>query len=293
MRLPACRVWLAGLALPLLLSGCSLLPTTRKLPVPKAPSIVRTATPQELVDSLNERWDAIHTLTATTEVQATETKGSLAEAFPSARTFILIRKPGMLRVLGEYFGVRVFDMASNGQTFKLEIPSKNKVLEGSNDVTQKSPNPLENLRPGFFLDAMLIRGTNPDDFYSVASDTETVEDPTHKHLLLTPEYILTVMRRKEGSQELTPIRVITIHRDDLLPSEQDIYNDDGILETHIAYSGYQNFGPDVFPSKIVITRPIEGLRLVLSVVKVTENIDLPDKQFQVDIPAGTSVQVLK
>ena len=37
------------------------------------------------------------------------------------------------------------------------------------------------MRPGFFLDAMVVRGLEPDDFYSVTADTETVEDAARKH----------------------------------------------------------------------------------------------------------------
>src|SRR5580704_5215072 len=92
-----------ALVLPLLLSGCSyFIPTKRHLPVPKAPAIVQTATPDELVKKLNDRWDAIQTLTATVEVYATETKSAegVAIDIPSSRGYILMRKPQMLRVLG-------------------------------------------------------------------------------------------------------------------------------------------------------------------------------------------------
>ena len=295
MRLPALRAPLVVFALPLLLSGCSLLPTTRKLPVPKAPEIVQTIAPEALVAQLNEHWDAVHALTATVEIQATElkTKEGVAKDWPSARGFILIRKPSMLRVVGQYFGLRIFDMASDGKNFILDIPSESKVIKGSDAATKKSPKPFENLRPEFFLDAMLVRGVEPTDFYSVAADTETMEDATKKHLLLTPEYVLSIMRRKAGGQELKPIRVVTFHRDDLLPYDQDIYDGKGNLETQVSYSSYQNFSAGLYPSKIVIKRPIEGIRIVLTVVKVAENMTLPDDQFEIKIPPGTNVQVLQ
>lgn len=286
---------LAACALPLFLSGCSLLPTTRKLPVPKAPSVVQTIPPEALVAQLNQRWDRVHALTATVEIQATELKTDqgVAKDWPSARGFILMRKPSMLRVVGQYFGVRIFDMASDGKNFVLDMPQKSKAIKGSNAVKRKSANSFENLRPEFFLDAMLIRGVDTTDFYSVSADTETVEDAAKKHLLITPEYILSIMRRKEGSQEMKPVRVVTFHRDDLLPYEQDIYNGDGILETHVSYAGYQNFDSVIYPARIVIKRPIEGIQIVLTVEKVTENVALPDDQFEVKIPAGTAIQVLQ
>jgi len=284
----------AALALPLLLSGCNILPTTRHLPVPKAPALVQTATPDELVKQLNLRWDALNTLTATVEIYATELKTAegLEKDFPSCRGFILMRKPKMLRVVGTYFGVKIFDMASDGNQFTLVIPSRNMAIEGSNTVTEKSSNPLENLRPDFFLDVIAVRGLEPDNEYMVASDTETIEDAAKKHLYAEPEYVLSVMRPKSGNEKL-PVRVVTIHRDDLLPYEQDIYDSTGALETQIAYRNYADFSAGRCPSRVTIKRPLEGIQIVLTVDRVEENVDLPDSQFQVAIPDGTRIQQLK
>jgi outer membrane lipoprotein-sorting protein len=283
-----------ALALPLLLSGCSLFPTTRHLPVPKAPALVQTATPEELVKQLDQRWNTLNSLTATVEIQATELKTAegLEKDFPSCRGFILMRKPKMLRVVGTYFGVKIFDMASDGGQFTLVIPSKNMAIEGTNTVTEKSSNPLENLRPDFFLDAITVRGLEPDNEYMVASDTETIEDAAKKHLYAEPEYVLSVMRSKSGNEKL-PVRVVTIHRDDLLPYDQDIYDSTGTLETQIIYSNYANFSAGRYPSKVIIKRPLEGIQIVLTVYRVEENVDLPDSQFKVDIPQGTNIRNLK
>lgn len=285
----------AALALPLLLSGCSyFIPTKRHLPVPKAPPIVQTATPDQLVEQLNQRWNAMNTLTATVEIYATQTKSSegLAQDFPSCRGYILMRKPKMLRVLGTYFGVKIFDMASDGDHFTLVIPSKNLAIKGSSIVTEKSANSLENLRPNFFLDAIAVRGLDPDNEYMVASDTETVEDAAKKHLYTEPEYVLSVMRHKSGNENL-PVRTITFHRDDMLPYDQYVYNADGELETQIFYANYATFSAGKYPSKVTIKRPREGIQLVLSVERVEENVDLPASQFDVKVPDGATIKTLK
>ena len=105
------------LALPLfLLSGC--LFTTRKLPVPRAPLVTQTATPEELVARLNRRWDALQTLVATVEIQPSVMKSQegVAKDYTSFRGHILMRKPELLRVLGQVpvLGTKMFDMASDG-----------------------------------------------------------------------------------------------------------------------------------------------------------------------------------
>ena len=277
----------------LLLTGCSLFPTTRKLPIPLAPAVTQSTTPDDLVAQLNQRWDAVHSFTATVEIQATETKEGSAKVFPSCRGYIVMQKPKMLRVAGTYFGVKIFDMASDGKTFRLVVPPKNLGFEGSNASKGTSPNPMYNLRPDFFFDALLVHSVSPDDFYSRISDTETVEDAAKKHLLITPEYILNITRHNDGSRSDTPIRVITFHRDDLLPYQQDLYDDNGNLQTEVFYSRYADFGGNRYPSQVVIKRPIEGIQIAMTIERVIENPQMPDDQFQVKIPDGTKVQQLK
>ncbi len=284
-----------ALALPLLLAGCSyFIPTKRRLPVPKAPALVQTVTPPELVKQVNERWDAMNTLTATVEIYATvlKTNQGVAKDYPSARGFILMRKPKMLRVFGTEVGVPIFNMASNGNHFVLVLPRSNTAIEGSDTITEKSTNPFENLRPDFFLDAIALRGLEPGEEYMVTNDTETVEDISKKHLLAVPEYILNIMRPKAGAEKL-PDRVITFHRNDLLPYDQTIYDDQGNPQTLIEYSNYANFSAGRYPSKVVIRRPQEGVQLVLDVERVEENVKLSDSQFEVKIPEGAKIRELK
>jgi outer membrane lipoprotein-sorting protein len=265
-----------------LLAGCSLFPTTRKLPLPKAPGVTQAATADELVAQLNQRWAAVDSLTATVEIRATELKNKegVEEDFPSCRGFILMRKPGMLRVVGQYFSVRIFDMASDGKTFTLVVPKRNIAFTGSDGVKGKSPNPMYNLRPDFF-------------FYSRMGDTETIEDAARKHLSLMPEYVLSITRHNAGSRNDTPVRVITFHRDDLLPYQQDLYDGSGNLETEVLYTKYADFGKSRYPSVVTIKRPQEGIQIVMTVERVIENPKLTDEQFQIKMPDGVKVQTLE
>jgi len=284
--------------LPVLLSGCFLLSTTRKLPVPKAPGTVLSASPEELVNRLNQRWAGIDSLTAKVEIQASVLKAQqgLAKDYTRVPGIILIRKPEFLRVYVRVpvLGTPAADMASDGQTFTLYNHVQNKVIQGRNDETKKSStNTFENLRPGFFFDSFMVRGLDADDLYSVTADTDTEEDASKKYLIVVPQYVVTVLRRKPGTQELTPLRVVTFHRDDLEPYQQDIYDKDGNLETQVYYAQYGDFGGNRFPAKVTIKRPIEGIQLVLTIENVTENMKLRDDQFQIDIPPGTPVQKLE
>lgn len=284
------------LAIPMtLLSGCYF--TTRKLPMPKAPTVTQTATAQELAKNLNDRWAKLNSLRADVEIQFTQikTQQGVAKDYTSFPGIILLRKPEMLRVLGRVPVVhtRMFDMVSDGVNFTLFIPSKDLAYKGANALTHKSPNTIENIRPGFFLDSLVVRGLDPQDEYMVTADTDTVEDPKRKHLLIVPEYILSVMRRKAGTQELRPLRVIHFHREDLLPYQQELYDEQGTLETQVIYGRYTDFGPNKFPSTVTIRRPQEGFQAVLTVENITENVDLKDDQFQIQLPEDTKIQNLK
>ena len=287
---------LFAIALPLFLSGCSLLPSTRKLPLPKAPSVVQTVTPEQLVAQLNKNWDSLNTLTAKVDILASITKakeGSVTTE-PSFPANILLSKPDKLRVYAQVPVLRteMFDMASDGKDFTLYVPSRKKAVEGPNTLTKRSPNEFENMRPAFFYDAMVVRGLAPDELYSVTADSETIEDPQKKHLLTKSEYVLSIMRTLPDSRQLKPVRVVTFDRSDLKPYQQDIYDGQGNIETQVIYGQYAEYGDNKYSSKVTIKRPADGIQVVLTVLSVVENQKLGDEQFTVKLPPDTQVEKL-
>ena len=287
----------ALLITPVLLVGGCFLPTHRKLPVPIAPSVVQTVTAKDLAAQINLRCAELHSLSATVDMQPSTTKNDVETGYPSVGAIILLRKPEDLRVFGmvPVVHTRAFDMVSDGKTFKLWIPHNNELTEGPvEESKKKSQNQLENLRPGFFFDAMSVRCLAKEDEYYVTADTNTVEDAAKKHLYLVPEYLLNVVHRKDDSQELGPVRVIHLHRDDLLPYQQDLYDHEGNLETQVYYGRYVEYGDHKYPSTITIKRPLDGLQLVMTVDKVTENLELKDESFELPpLPADTKVKRLE
>ena len=169
MKTPRLIASASALALPLLLSGCFVLSTTRKLPIPVQPAMVKTATAEELVAQINQQWDKLQTLNATVEMQLSveNSDRGVAKDYTSIPAVILLRKPEMLRVFGmvPVIRTRAVDMVSDGKNFTLWIPSQNKAIKGSANLTKKSARPIENLRPGFFYDAMVVGGIAPEENY--------------------------------------------------------------------------------------------------------------------------------
>ena len=260
------------------------------------PSVVMTATADDLVKAINDRCQAIHSLSATVVFQATvggPRKGK-EKTYTSFDGYILLRKPESLRVIGlvPVLHTRAFDMASDGATFKMWIPHENKVFEGANTVTKESPNPLENFRPNVFSDSLLINCIGPDDLVTLTSDTDTRIDPKTKQLVIEVDYDLSVLRRKGDSNELIPERVIHFNRVDLRPYEEDIYDAKGAIQTAAIYGPDQTFGPVRFPGTITIKRPLEEYQIVITFQKLITNLKLSDDQFQLRTPAGAVVQEL-
>lgn len=269
---------------------------TRILEKPMQPSVVLSASSQQLIQAVDQRYDAIHSLNATVLIRASVggvNKGKVTD-YTSIRGYILLRQPNMLRVLGllPVVETRAFDMASNGKTFTLLIPHNNEAFEGSNQVVTPSPNPLMNLRPAVFYDSLLVGKIGSADLIYVTSDTRIAPVPHSKHLVEEPDYELGILQRVDNSQRLLPERVLHISRTDLLPFQQDEYDDKGILVTKTLYTNYQTVDQIPYPMHIVINRPIDGYKLDLTITKLTLNHPLNNDQFQLPIPAGTKIKHL-
>jgi hypothetical protein len=189
----------------------------------------------------------------------------------------------------------MFDLGSDGTNFKLVVPHNNKVYEGLTASKGTSPNWYENLRPDPIFNAMIIRGLEKDDLYSVISQTVTMEDTANKRLLAEPEYVLNIQRQKPNSQALYPVRVVHIHREDLLPYEEDLYDEEGGLQTQVIYGVYKDFQGTKYPGTITLKRPQEEYQLIMSVDQVILNPSptLTDEMFQVKIPEGYTLQEMK
>ena len=294
------RWWSVGfLAVLPSLSGC--LYHTHKVEKTTLAGPAMDASVAQLVNEVNDRYSAVNSLTATVDFQATTggaRQGKQTDITPF-HGYILLRKPAMLRVLALLPVVRThaFDLASDGQTFKLVIPPRSRAIVGTNKVTKPSANALENLRPDIFLDSVLIKSIEPERLVYLTNTSQTLRQG--KKLVETPEYDLHIGEEDPQATDglkvhvLKPTRVIRFSRLTLLPIGQDIYDADGGVETHVEYGPYRQFGTAHMPSSIVIQRPRESYQITISVQKVLINQPLPDKQFELEIPKDYKVQTLQ
>src|SRR4029077_6601779 len=96
--------------------------------------------------------------------------------YKEIRGYVLARKPAMLRMKGLLPLVRntAFDMVSDGQEFKVWLPTKNKFVVGSNNADNYQPDKrLENMRPQYIYDALLIPAIGQDEIAVLENGYET------------------------------------------------------------------------------------------------------------------------
>ena len=270
------------------LSGC--LFRTRTLDRQFSDRPLKTATQQELIEYVNTQAAKIQSMQATVDIDASaeDQKNGRVTDYKEIRGYVLARKPAMLRMKGLLPLVRntAFDMVSDGQEFKLWIPPKNKFVMGSNNADYQPNKRLENMRPQYIYDALLMPEVGGDEIAVLENGYETVLD-SKKHRVEQPNYALAVIRK--GPQGWYLWRKIEFSRTDLLPHRQKIYDQMGNVVTDARYQDYKDFAGTTFPSTIEIERPRENYDITLSMVKLEINRALTDDQFALEQPPGAEV----
>jgi len=253
---------------------------------------LKTATQQKLIDYINTQATGIRSMQATVDIDTTVggvKKGKVTD-YQEIRGYVLARKPAMLRMIGLMPIVRnkAFDMVSDGQGFKLWIPTKNRFVVGRNDVESHNPaQPLENVRPQHIYDALLLRRIDPENEIAVMeNDTELVTD-AKSHKVSRADYVVDVIRKGDHGWALS--RKIVFSRIDLLPHRQLLYDAEGNVATNAVYGNYKDDNGIEFPWQIEIARPQEEYDITLNIVKLDLNQPLPDDKFILEQPVGAEV----
>ncbi len=271
------------------LGGC--LFRTRKVDRQVSNAPLKNATQQGLIEYLNSQAAKIQSMQATVDINTSvgDQKNGRVTDYQEIRGYVLARKPAMLRMKGLLPVVRntAFDMVSDGLTFKVWIPPKNKFVMGTNSEGGFQPEKrLENLRPQAIYDALLLREIGPDEIAVLENGYETVLD-AKKHRVDQPDYELAVIRKGPNGWYLS--RKISFSRTDLRPHRQLIYDQRGNVVTDAKYDKYTEYDGIEFPSTIEIERPQEDYDITLSIVKLELNKPLKDEQFALEQPPGAEV----
>src|SRR5215471_16714136 len=136
------------------LTGC--LFRTRDIHKPVSTAALRDATLEQLIDFINTNAARLQSLKANVDYNVTVSRQKKGKAnefkvteYTEISGYLLVRKPGMLRMIGLVPAVRstLFDMAGDAKGFALSIPAQSKFIVGSNQIVKPSIQPIENIRP--------------------------------------------------------------------------------------------------------------------------------------------------
>lgn len=279
----------------------------RQIPPAERP-VAKDATREELLGAYNAIARNTKTLNATVELKPTagSAYSGVIDEYHEVKAFLLAARPAEIRMIGEapIIGKTVFDMASDGETFRVSIPSKNKFLVGPVATERSSAKPIENLRPQHLLDALLWPEIRKEEAVTL------IEFNNEKGRY----YVLTVLR---GGYQLEVLREIWFDRANLQVARIQSFGPKGVLLSDVSFDDWQPVDSSAagrgnttaaaapssvpaattpptpalpsFPRAIRIERPHDDYTLEMQVTKIALNEDIPADRFKLEQPSGSEL----
>src|SRR6266699_1620600 len=259
---------------------------------PGARPVVKDATREELLEQYNSIARNTKSLNATVELKPTAGSkySGVIDEYHEVKAFLLAARPAEIRVIGQapVIGTTVFDMASDGEIFRVSIPSKNKFLVGPVAQERTSSKPIENLRPQHLLDALLWPEVRKEESVTLRE----YNDENSRY------YVLTVLR---GGYQVEVLREIWFDRADLLVSRLQTFGPKGLLLSDVQLAKWEPIdnaagqsaasvpGTAPFPRAIRIDRPHDDYKLDLQITKLSLHEAIPAERFKLEQPAGAEL----
>jgi outer membrane lipoprotein-sorting protein len=299
---------LVALVLALGISGCAV--STKTKVKPSEIRVAKDASEAELVAAYNRTAGAITSLNATVEMVPTagSAYSGVIEQYHQVNGFILAQRPGDIRVIGQapVLSKNVFDMTSDGKTFRIYIPSKNQFITGPANIARETKKPIENLRPQHLVDALLWPeiGADTRTLFEEFDDTSSAGAARY--------YIVTILR--EGAKPAID-RKLWFDRADLNLARIEVFGDAGRVLSDIHLSDWQPVSttaapaPDgaaetsatsttaaagesvatQYPRHILIHRPHDDYQLEIRITKLAVNEKISADRFELKQPANAQL----
>jgi outer membrane lipoprotein-sorting protein len=279
--------------MPMLATGCMAIKTRHDVKKEEIHAQME-ASEDQLLLAYNDQARAVRSLQATVDLVPStgSTYSGVIEEYHDVPGFILAQRPATVRVIGQapVVAKNIFDMVSDGETFRIYIPSKNTFLVGATSLARASKKPIENLRPQHVVDALFWPEIPPN---TGVLFEQFDADPNRY-------YILTLLRQTDGGK-LEIARKIWFDRVDLRVSRVQLYGTAGRLDSDVAYSEWQPLGATPgtggapaaaqasYPRDIHIWRPQDDYKLEITILKLTVNEDISADRFELAQPAGSEL----
>jgi outer membrane lipoprotein-sorting protein len=285
--------WMVSAALvAAIAAGCAVSKKTAVKPG-EAPAPLQNATKEQLVEKYDNVARAIQSLNAavTMKLTAGTAYTGVIEQYHEVKGFILAQRPANIRAIGQapVVGKNIFDMVSDGETFHIFIPSKNKFLVGAASFDRPSAKPIESLRPQHLLDALFWQ---PVPEGALVLFEEANEPASHS-------YVLTIVRPAGGAGAATITTAaagdweialkIWFDRADLNIARIEAFGPGGRVNSDVRYRDWQTSGAAEYPRQIALTRPGNDYQLGIGINKLTLNETIAAERFVLEQPAGTEL----
>ncbi|HEY4840253.1 MAG TPA: hypothetical protein VIH72_16680 [Candidatus Acidoferrales bacterium] len=268
------------------LTGCA---TSHTVKAPETEiRVTKDATKESLLAAYNHAAAGISSLNLSVDLvpSAGKAYSGIIQQYHEVNAFILAKRPAEVLMIGQVLSKDIFDMRSDGETFHIFIPSKNKFMVGSAKLERPAEKPIENIRPQHLLDALFWPEIPAGAAVVIAEDDE----------LAARYYVLSILT-KGASPEIE--RILWFDRSDLHLARVQIYGPAGRLVSDIRLDEWQAAAPAPssatangaldFPRHIVMQRPHDDYKLEIKVKKVTLNGVISDDRFQLQQPPGTEL----
>ncbi|MGC1829299.1 MAG: hypothetical protein WA405_02420 [Candidatus Acidiferrales bacterium] len=269
------------------LCGCAASQKTAVAPS-GAPVQLQTATKAQLIAEYNRQAGAVTSMNATVTMKLTAGAAytGFIEQYHEINGFILAEKPSEIRVIGQapVVGTNIFDMTSDGKTFRIFIPSKNEFITGPANLERPAAKPIENLRPQHLLDAIFWQAI-PAGAPVLLEEAEGTNGAAARY------YVLTVVRAASAADvaDWEIASKIWFDRADLNVSRVEIYEPGGALGSDAQYSRWDTFGEQKYPRGISLVRPAGNYELQITIQKLTLDEPIAAAHFALEQPQGTKL----
>ncbi len=282
--------WLISLLLAVLapLVGCGSAVSQKRTVPPAEVRPALEATADQLIERVNRQTQALRSLRVGVELSpvAGSSYSGVIEEYHQVNGFILAQRPAHIRVIGQapVVAKNIFDMVSDGETFRIFIPSKHTFVVGPAAFERPAKKPIENLRPQHLLDALFWPELESREHVLL----EEANTDTNRY------YVLTLVR---GSRRLEIARKIWFDRADLSVARVQIYAPEGRLVSDIRYAEWQPVAGGAaapasavsYPRHIWLARPHDDYRLEIRITTVAINEAITADRFHLDQPPGTEL----
>jgi hypothetical protein len=290
-------------------SGC-----VRRVSVNELLPVNEPLTTEQLIDRING-YSQIQTFSAQADVTVWNYftgEGAKADEFPQAIGLIRFKRPEDTRMNVTFFGARVAEMVSDGQSFKLAMyrpQDKRRFIYGSNLTDLERLNATEiketndpqltkagglvNMRPQHITDSFLIKPiTDSDRPYAFREEVRQVEADNRsgkKNRLVERSYYVVYVLERDEKGVLKLRRKFWFDRSQTstpLVRQQTFENGAGRLAGDVTYSQWFTVAntSSALPGRVIIDRRNDGYRLDLRLEAETieVNADLPITTFNLE-----------